>query len=108
MDLELGSPPMGQNANFCKDEEHMKYTSAIAKAIIILLLGMICAGCEKSVFSILMRPTPLPIINPDNLNFKDTETKQHFESLSRCIINFVDVRWKAIPYHVYGNFCQAS
>jgi hypothetical protein len=86
----------------------MKYTSAIAKAIIILLLGTICVSCEKSMFSILMRPTALPIINPDNLNFKDTETKLHFESLNRCINNFIDVRWKAIPYHLYGNFCQAS
>jgi hypothetical protein len=86
----------------------MKNASAIAKVIIILLLGAVCVSCENSVFSILMKPTALPIINPDKLNFKDTETKQHFESLNRCITNFVDVRWKAIPYHLYGNFCQAS
>ena len=86
----------------------MKYTSAIAKVIIILLLGTMCVSCEKSVFSILMKPTALPIINPDKLNFKDAETRQHFTSLNRCINYFIDVRWTAIPYRLNGNFCQSS
>ncbi len=86
----------------------MKYPSAIAKVIIILLLGMISVGCEKSMFAPLPTPSALPIVNLDELNFKDTETKQHFISLNQCIDNFIDENWTTIPYQQHGNFYQSS
>ena len=86
----------------------MKYPSAIAKVIIILLLGTVCVSCEKSSFSPLTTPSALPIVNLDELNFQDPETRQHFVALNQCIYNFIDENWTTIPYQQHGNFYQSS
>ena len=86
----------------------MKCASSIAKVIIILLLGMICVGCGKSSFSPLPTPSALPIVNLDELDFQDPETRQHFISLDQCINNFIDENWTKIPYQIHGNFYQSS
>jgi hypothetical protein len=88
--------------------KNMKFASATAQVIFFLLLVTVSVSCEKSSFSPMMAPTDLPIVNADKLNFQDSETRQHFVSLNRCINNIIDANWTAIPYQLYGNFYQST
>ena len=86
----------------------MKYKSAAIQVIFFLLIGTVCVSCGKSPISPTLTPSAFPIVNPDELNFQDPETREHFISLDRCINNFIDENWTTIPYQLHGNFYQTS
>ncbi len=86
----------------------MKFASVTACVIFCLLLAAVSVSCEKSIFSPVMAPTDLPVINLDNLNFQDSDTRKYFVSLNQCINNIVDAKWTVIPFQLYGNFYQST
>ena len=86
----------------------MKFKSAAAQVLLLLLLATLSMGCEKRLLPSTPTPSRLPGISIDKLNFKDLETKQHFDSLNQCVNKIIDKNWTVIPYQIYGNFYQSK
>jgi hypothetical protein len=81
-----------------------KRTPALACGLVILSI----LACGPFIPAPAATPTPQPVPGLDALRFTDAQTGQRFLRLDAAINEYVDATWQTIPYHLIGNFYEAS